>query len=236
MEKSRGDFILPSTAEIIERIKLAKGLRSDGDVARALGIKPQTLATSKMRSSIPFEAIIGLCDREGYSLDFLVRGVGAGREEALKVKEPSSGPQPDAMVPIVEAEDADGLSEAVSRGHIKDYFPFSRGWLKKIAGGKEPDKLVLLRARGQAMQPTINNGDLALVNLGHNTTIKNDAIYVVRAPDGGILIKRLVATAEGLLYISDNKAFDTFEIKKKPAEPLGHYVLGRVFWVGRQLL
>ena len=92
MEKSRGNFILPSTAEIIERIKLSKGLRSDGEVARALGIKPQTLATSKMRSSIPFEAIIGLCDREGYSLDFLVRGVGAGREEAPKGGKPA--PQP----------------------------------------------------------------------------------------------------------------------------------------------
>lgn len=240
---------MPSTAEIIERIKLSKGLRSDGEVARALGIKPQTLATSKMRGSIPFEAIIAFCDREGYSLDFLVRGLGLGQEEALRVREPSapsavSQPHetpyamPYTMVPLVEAEAAASFSGTVPEDCIKDRFPFNRNWIKKIAGPSRglANKLVLIRARGQSMQPTINDGELVLVNLGDNARIKNDAIYVVRAPDSGILLKRVVATEDGLLCLSDNKVFDAFEIKRKPAETLGRYILGRVCWVGRELL
>ncbi len=85
------------------------------------------------------------------------------------------------------------------------------------------------------MQPTINDGELVLVNLADRHEIKNDSIYIIRAPDGGIMVKRLVVVPGGLLCLSDNKAFKAFEIKLSPGEAISEHVLGRACWVGKEL-
>jgi phage repressor protein C with HTH and peptisase S24 domain len=225
-------------AEIIERIKKMKGFSTDSEVASALGLKPQTLATSKMRGSIPFDTIISFCDKENCSLDNLLRGVEPSG--ALKIKEEEVEMEPDfLMVPLVEAEAAAGITGAIPDDSVRDRYPFKRSFIRKVAGGlgkERTGKLVLIKARGQSMQPTINDGELILVNLRDRYEIRNDAIYVIRSPDGGIMVKRLVATPDGIICLSDNKSFATFEIKLKPGESVASYVLGRVSWVGRELV
>lgn len=230
-----------TTAEIIDRIKRMKNLATDSEVASLLGLKPQTLATSKMRGSIPYGALISFCDKEGCSLDLLLRGMELRAEEPLKIKEPEAEREPSyVMVPLVEAEAAAGISGAIPSDSIKDRYPFKRAWIKKVAGGLGKERLgrlVLVRARGQSMQPTINNGELVLVNLADRYEITNDAIYIIRSPDGGLLVKRLVGLVGGaILCLSDNKVFEPFEIGLKPGESVGNHVLGRVCWIGRELV
>jgi len=228
-----------SVTEIIRQIKEMKGLSTDSEVARTLGLKPQTLATAKMRGSIPYEALMSFCDKERCSLDLLLRGMELRAEEPLRIKEP--GPEAEAyiMIPLLEAEAAAGISGAIPDDSVKDRYPFKRSWIRKIARGPGKDrvgKIVLIRARGQSMQPTINDGELVLVNLRDRYEIKNDAIYVMRAPDGGILIKRLITIPDGFICLSDNKTFKPFEVKLKPSESIDNYVLGRVCWLGRELI
>lgn len=63
-------------AEIIETIKSLKGIAGDGEVAVILDIKPKTLATSKLRNSIPFEELTSFCNKEKVSLNWLLTGEG----------------------------------------------------------------------------------------------------------------------------------------------------------------
>lgn len=229
-----------SIAEIIDQIKKLKKVSTDSEVAGLLEMKPQTLATSKMRGSIPYEALISFCDKEKCSLDLLLKGSGGRAEGTLKVKEqPEEVERGFIMVPLVEAEAAAGITGTIPDDSIKDCYPFKKSWIRRIAGGlgkERTGKLVLIRARGQSMQPTVSDGELILVNLRDRYEIKNDAIYIVRAPDGGILVKRLIQVAGGILCLSDNKSFATFQINLKPGDSVANYVLGRVCWIGRELV
>jgi phage repressor protein C with HTH and peptisase S24 domain len=246
MKSQADNFGWASIGEIIRRIKELKGLSTDGEVARALGLKPQTLATAKMRGSMPYEALISFCDKERISLDLLLRGMELKAEEPVRIREPEPEPEskPEVetsyiMIPLLEAEAAAGISGAIPDDSVKDSYPFKRSWIRRIAGGPGKDrlgKIVLIKARGQSMQPTINDGELVLVNLRDRYEIKNDAIYVVHAPDGGIFIKRLISIPGGFICLSDNKTFKAFEIKLKPSESIDNYVLGRACWLGRELL
>jgi hypothetical protein len=62
--------------EIIERIRIFKGLKNEGDVASILGFAQQTLSTQKKRGTIPFREIIAFCDKENLSADWVLLGVG----------------------------------------------------------------------------------------------------------------------------------------------------------------
>jgi len=229
-----------SVAEIIGRIKELKGLSTDSEVALALGLKPQTLATAKMRGSIPYDALISFCDKERLSLDLLLRGMELKTEEPLRIREPEPEIETSyIMIPLLEAEAAAGISGAIPDDSVKDRYPFKRTWIRRVAGGLGRDRLsriVLIRARGHSMQPTINDGELVLVNLRDRSGIKNDAIYVIRAPDGGILIKRLITIPGGFICLSDNKAFRAFEVRLKASESVEDHVLGRACWLGRELI
>lgn len=58
--------------EIIEIIKEKKCLKSDIDVARALGMKQAALSNHKQRGTIPFEQLAAFCESENISFDLLV--------------------------------------------------------------------------------------------------------------------------------------------------------------------
>lgn len=68
---------MKSFSEIIERIKLIKNLSNDYQVAEVLEIRPKSMATAKMRNSIPYEELTSFCDKEGISLNWMLFGTGS---------------------------------------------------------------------------------------------------------------------------------------------------------------
>lgn len=78
---------MKSFSEIIEDIKSLKNLSNDYQVAELLGIKSKSMATAKMRNSIPYEELTSFCDKEGIFLNWLLFG---------------SGPKTLADVPLTE--------------------------------------------------------------------------------------------------------------------------------------
>lgn len=61
---------------IIDRIKAVEGLKFDNDVADALNMDRRTLSGYKQRGTIPYEPLIEFANIRGYSLDWLLHGVG----------------------------------------------------------------------------------------------------------------------------------------------------------------
>ncbi len=72
--------------QIVDRIKTALYLDTDGDVAEALNMSNTALSNHKRRGSIPYEPISTLCEAKGLSFDWLLTG--EGPKERGAVKEP----------------------------------------------------------------------------------------------------------------------------------------------------
>ncbi len=147
------------------------------------------------------------------------------------------------FVPLLESRVTAGPEGEILYGEISDRYPFKKWWIEKLVGkGPERQKdLFLIRVRGDSMSPTINQGEMALVDTGEAERIEvlTGRIYLVILPDGTVAIKRLVrgGNESGLMLacLSDNTAdYRPFEFALDPERSLKSYVLGRVRWAGKE--
>lgn len=99
-----------------------------------------------------------------------------------------------------------------------------------ISRPTKPENLRVIASFGDSMRPTLEDGDLCLVDIAsRNPDI--DGIFVLRDQSEGLLIKRVSRTARGIVVTSDNPA----------APPFGALadvtIAGRVVWAwnGRKL-
>ena len=61
---------------IVDRLKKVLGVSRDDEVAKALGMSPQSLNGYKDRRKIPYEKILEFCEKENVSLDHVILGKG----------------------------------------------------------------------------------------------------------------------------------------------------------------
>lgn len=126
---------------------------------------------------------------------------------------------------------------------ISDYYPFRRWWVEKLVGRSKEhiDSLLLIKVRGDSMSPTINQGEVALVDTheAERLPVLTGRIYLVVLPGGSVAVKRLALTErEGrykLLCLSDNVAsYRPFEFDIEPGRKLKNHILGRIRWAGKE--
>lgn len=108
--------------------------------------------------------------------------------------------------------------EEVDRSHA-----FRADWMRRM--GLRPDRCKLLEVRGDSMAPTINDGDLVMVNMADRSVINGEVYAVVT--DDGLRVKRLQRRADGLIWmLSDNP-----QQQQYPPEPVASEnaaIIGRV--------
>lgn len=74
--------------DILSRIKKMSGVKTDSQVAKLLGLKPNTLAERKSRNSIPYEELFIFSNKNNLNSDWLLTGEGPKyRTERKEVKE-----------------------------------------------------------------------------------------------------------------------------------------------------
>ena len=99
-------------------------------------------------------------------------------------------------------------------------------WLRRQCSFSHPDKLSVITASGDSMQPTISHGDFLLVDQGIEA-IRSDSIYVA-VVNGNLYVKRFQQTPRNtLLMISDNSAYQQFELNPEQDEIR---VIGKVIY------
>jgi phage repressor protein C with HTH and peptisase S24 domain len=93
----------------------------------------------------------------------------------------------------------------------------------------DPGSLALVEAIGDSMSPTVDDGDVVMVDL-MESRFKDDGIYVLRAGND-LSIKRIQRQPDGSLTIrSDNAAYERLTVS-----PDMIALFGRVIWVGGRL-
>ncbi|WP_158275548.1 S24 family peptidase [Maritimibacter sp. 55A14] len=135
-----------------------------------------------------------------------------------------------ATIPRFEAELAAGAGRANGDGVAMELLAFRRDWLRQM--GVTADKACLLKVRGDSMAPTLQDGDLVLVDRSRRDDIRDDRIYAF-TEDGEARVKRLLRAGGELLLQSDNAAYPTERRKGRDMNRLN--VLGEVVWSGHEL-
>lgn len=231
----------------MDRLLLAANVRTPSDFAKILGIKQQSVSSARARKQLPLTWVAEISERYNISADWLLYGTGQmHRGEDV----PASSPLEQCLdaeryrlVPLLESRVTAGPEGEILYEEAADYLPFKRWWLEKMVGRGEHrlKRLVLVRVRGDSMSPTINQGEIALVDTDESERVQilDARIYLVVTPDGAVTIKRVILKKDNgqikLLCLSDNTAsYRPTSFDLAPSHQLKEYVLGRVRWVGKE--
>lgn len=171
-----------------------------------------------------------------------VRSVEAALTPAIMRLAQGSGPdlpQDDAVVghtadalDLVEVGEIDlayGLGGTYSDGPIlSQTLHFPRSWIESITTTPAA-MLTIARGRGDSMQPTIQDGDMVLIDRSQRTIREQDAIWALTIGDFA-MIKRVRAGGERVRILSDNDRVPPDEVFHEEIN-----VVGRVVFIGRRL-
>ena len=106
---------------------------------------------------------------------------------------------------------------------------FRTDWLRKEGFPKE--RLAVIRAKGDSMEPTISDNDVILVLLS-NGDAPRDGLHVIRL-DSGLFVKRLMFDPLGSIHVkSDNPVYPAVVITKEQRDQV--HIIGRVVWAGKK--
>ncbi len=222
-------------ASVFDRQGLARRLAQAVDLA---GGPAKVLRESDVKSSTYNRYVTGeseasaeklgrIAEATGTSLDWLVLNRGSPISEAGSPPRPIPAGPDTIPIPYLTALGLDGLSPELA-GELEK-IPFPKLLLRKLGA----EQVEFVRAVGDAMEPTIQNGALVLVDRS-KCEIGGDAIYVVSL-DKEARIRRVHKNIDGTIsLISDNRdRYEPERLARPDAERL--QVHGRVCWTERLL-
>ncbi len=197
--------------EIAEVLRLPK----DAHVADAVGLIDKDLMAAQLRTGMG--VVRDLVDRAAVAADLLPSLVAAERdappgrrEDAVAIIPFAPHFQRPAGTGELVFEQSSEMSIAVARDAVA---PWAR-----------PEHLTCFRATGDAMAPTVQDGDLVAVDQ-HRTRPLDDELFAVLT-ESGLSVKRLHQSEGHWFLVSDNPAHLT--------RPLGDRdsIVGQVAWCG----
>ncbi|MGH7840166.1 MAG: XRE family transcriptional regulator [Candidatus Binataceae bacterium] len=197
---------------------------SVADLAKAVGVSDNAIYKwVSGRGQPSMASLVNLAQAAGVSVEWLATGHGLAAKATI-----DSPPLREASATVAPPREAIALagSAALLRSaQIVDHLNFSADWLRRQLG-VESTQVALIEALGDSMSPTIDEGDLCLIDL-RVLRVRHDGLYVLH--DGADLsIKRLQREADGAIMVrSDNQAYNP---QRVTAEEIA--IAGRVIWLG----
>ncbi|MCF2859241.1 XRE family transcriptional regulator [Pseudoalteromonas sp. SMS1] len=134
------------------------------------------------------------------------------------------------VVPKLDVEASAGFGAVNGAEDITEQFALNKRWLQSQLG-VHSERLAFVSVRGDSMLPTLQHGDMVLVDLSQQQLSKS-GVYIIQTQDG-LMAKRLHQKSDHIAVISDNEAYPSWQITSDNAEQ--HGVAGRIVWCGRSL-
>lgn len=197
---------------IVDRMKEVLGVSKDVELAEAIGVSRSQVAVWKIRERLPLAECLAIAEQKGISLDWLVLGRGLPG-----IDEPEL-----ALHPEVEASSSENHVEVRAfdmatflEGDARLTLRFPIGWLE--GQGVSIDDTIAMRNGGDAMSPTICDGDVLLIDRRPRDT---DGVYVVRVGES-MRIRRVQRMHGGALHLHcDNPHYATDVIEADHADDI----------------
>ncbi len=226
-------------SRISELVEKVGGEKAAADIAGKSA--DQIRRYAKMKSAAPLEPIARLAKAAGYSLDWVV-GTDVERGAlpySFRKAQPDVGREMEegeeyVALPRYDVAAAAGAGAVVDTEEILGLMLFRKGWLRNTLG-LTPQQLALIEAVGDSMSPTIQDGDILLLDTSE-PKLRGDGIYVLGEGEM-LLVKRVTIRlgGRGISVTSDNDEYAGGNLELA-AEELGDIrIIGRVVWVGGRI-
>lgn len=204
-----------------ERMKrLLKGYGTASSLAKAVGVSEGAIRKWLHGQAEPGrDNLVALARAAEVSVAWLATGEGPMRPDEVS----------EGFVYFTQGEHGQDHSDLPKGFEAVDFLAFRSSWLAHQLGvrGRPP---FLFRVSSDAMRPTIDEGDLALVDPNRDT-LESDGIYLL--DDGGrTLLRRVQPLVNGSAIIStDNATYQPQTVSREDLAKLKP--LGRVVWTGK---
>jgi len=203
---------------------------SVAELARAIGVSDNAIYKwIAGRGQPSLASLVAIAAAAGVSVEWLATG-SESPPPSRGGKAPAAGairPAGHIYPPSGELRVTGTRGGVIRNPQIVDWLAFRSEWLERIMQKGAGDHVMLLEAAGDAMAPTINDGDLMIVDLTQ-TRLRQDGIHVLR--DGtDLMVRRLYRQRGGgvVTVRGDNPAYEQASV---PAAKLK--IVGRVVWSG----
>lgn len=222
-----------------DRMVQVTGWKNQGQLAEFLGITSASVSGAKGRGFISLEWIFKVARAFNVYTDWLATGEGPiKRGEPPVVAEPplvycvtdEELKNEYVLVPRYNVKASAGGGAIIESEQIVDLLAFKARWIHSMHWN--PANLLLINTIGDSMYPTIEAGDLLLVDKGQRE-VRDDAIYILQI-DGTLVAKRLQKLYDGSIQIkSDNQVYDAQLVPVDRVNMLN--IIGRVVWGGGRM-
>ncbi len=136
-----------------------------------------------------------------------------------------------AMVPLYDVRAAAGHGTIVEREELTGTVTFKRQWIRQELRAN-PSDLCLIHVDGESMVPTLQHGDMILLDRRQAQVVPRDGIYVLRMEES-LLVKRLQRLPDHKVNAtSDNPAYGSFSLSLD-VQNEDFTIIGRVVWMSR---
>lgn len=155
----------------------------------------------------------------------------ASRAHAIAEPRPKGDADEYVYVAKYDVHASAGNGAVIHDESVVDHLAFKRNWITRTLG-LDPKSLALIDVSGDSMSPTINDGDLILLDT-RPAHVRAEGIYVINLA-GALLVKRLRMRLSGVVdVVSDNERYGTETISGEQLASL--QIVGRVVWQGRRV-
>ncbi|MDO6528095.1 S24 family peptidase [Motilimonas sp. 1_MG-2023] len=203
-----------------ERLHQIMGADKPKELADQINVS-DTSVRKYLKGAVPSLDIgARIADVYGVSLLWLATGKGESSDTSQQDVQHHAAVEFDeefVLVPGYHVQVSAGNGSCALDGPVKRHLAFRRKYLayRKL----NPDKLAVVFAKGDSMEPTIKDNDSLLVDLSSNTAI-DGRIFVVRLGEE-LYAKRIQKSYDGsILLISDNKEYKEQSISKEKLNDL----------------
>lgn len=212
--------------EKLARICEVTQAKGDTVLAKILGIKPPSVAAARKRQQIPTGWVENIAEQYNVSADWLFFGRGNKHySEATSANETEDL----IMIPMVEAVLSAGTGSLETSGDSECSYAFRRDFIQRKGN---PKHMVLMRVRGDSMQPEIMNNDVVLLDQSKQQLLPGPIFAV--GFDDAIYLKRIDRLPGKIILKSVNPDYPPVELEVREQAAELFRVIGQVLWVGRE--
>jgi phage repressor protein C with HTH and peptisase S24 domain len=234
--------VIPSAIDPVKHMKEGGPFRRAAILGGKSDIPPKRLhLILQGKSSTPTKyEIHELATAIGVSYNWLLTGEGRPEDKDDVGETAPPAPAPAAAVDIdaeyvllprydVSAAAGRDGKVIVHSEQIVDHIAFRRDWIRHRLR-LDPDRVALVETCGDSMEPTIQDGDLLLLDLSMQE-IHDNAIYAI-SMGGGVMVKRIqrIIAGDRIRIISDNPRYQSEDLSTDQVMDLR--IIGKVAWHG----
>ena len=196
--------------------EIAKALHlpKEADVADAIRVIDKDVMASKLREGIG--VVQGLMEQAASAAALLPELLSGDYSSGAGVR-PGD---PFVVIPLVAGAPAGPPATEASRDKSAEVSIVVAS--EALAAWAQPERLMCFRAVGDAMEPTIQSGDLVAVDTSRGTP-EDDELFVLQI-DSRLLVRRLHRTGRHWFVTSDNPAYLSHPLADRDR------IVGQVAW------